>query len=85
MFAPPVNDNVTGEQMRQYRQSVFESLQDYLKSELCTWTQGSFFVCCLGFILVALYVSFSLCVHLIQSVSLFPWQKWLNCTVNREL
>ena len=28
-----VNDNVTGAQMSQYRQSVFESLQDYLKSK----------------------------------------------------
>ena len=27
-----VNDSVSGEQMNQYRQAVYESLQDYLKS-----------------------------------------------------
>ena len=33
MCVSAVNDNVTGEQMSQYRQSVFESLQNYLKSK----------------------------------------------------
>ena len=33
MCVSAVNDNVTGAQMSQYRQSVFESLQDYLKSK----------------------------------------------------
>ena len=32
LHSPAVNDNVSGEQMRDYRQAVFESLQHYLKS-----------------------------------------------------
>ena len=33
-YSPTVYDDVSGEQMREYRQAVFESLQDYLKSLL---------------------------------------------------
>ena len=43
VYISTVNANVTGEQMSKYRQSVFEGLQNYLKSML---KRALLFLCC---------------------------------------